>query len=103
LLSFSLKKNFFCSLEYFSIGFTDGNKPDAPADLLGIGGSLNSNSYGLDPSNSFDCYLDGRHHPLEYQTGPVGVGSVFGCGLLINSKNELAVFFTHNGILMGKF
>jgi hypothetical protein len=50
-----------------------------------------------------DCILAGTVHHLEYPTGLIGEVAVFGCGLLLNSKNELAVFFTHKGLLMGKF
>jgi hypothetical protein len=30
-------------------------------------------------------------------------GSVFGCGLLMDPDNKLTIFFTLNGILLGKF
>jgi hypothetical protein len=29
------------------------------------------------------------------------IGDVLGCGLLMNPGNELSIFFTGNGILMG--
>jgi hypothetical protein len=32
-----------------------------------------------------------------------GPGDVLGCGLLIDPDNELAIFFTLNGSLMGQF
>jgi hypothetical protein len=32
-----------------------------------------------------------------------GPGNVAGCGLLLNAENKLFIFFTFNGILLGKF
>jgi hypothetical protein len=98
LLNFHLNK-FFCSLEFFSVGFTDGNKP--VDDLMGVGDV--PNSYGLNPCNDMNSMLAGRVHKLECPTWPIHSVAIFGCGLLLNSKNELAVFFTHKGLLMGKF
>jgi hypothetical protein len=53
------------------------------------------------------CLLAGTRHWFEWPTGAIrpewnGRGDVMGCGILLNSKNELAIFFTANGILMGK-
>jgi hypothetical protein len=81
------------------VGFTNGEKP--ADDLMGIGDV--PNSFGLNPCNHMDCTLEGTVHELEYPTWPIDSVAVFGCGLLLNSKNELAVFFTHKGLLMGKF
>jgi hypothetical protein len=39
---------------------------------------------------------------LECPLGPIGEGDIIGCGLFLNSKDELAIFFTLNGILLGK-
>jgi hypothetical protein len=36
------------------------------------------------------------------ENGTIGEGAVLGCGLLLNAKNGLAVFFTFNGNLWGK-
>jgi hypothetical protein len=32
-----------------------------------------------------------------------GCGDVIGCGLLLYSANELYIFFTQNGIIMGQY
>jgi hypothetical protein len=61
-----------------------------------------SNSYGI-CLEVLVCWLSGKTHELQSNEAFDAGGTVFGCGLLLNSKNELAVFFTHNGILMGKF
>jgi hypothetical protein len=38
-----------------------------------------------------------------YEDDSLGMDvSVIGCGILLNSENQLAVFFTLNGILLGK-
>jgi hypothetical protein len=39
---------------------------------------------------------------MECPAGAIDRGDVIGSGLLLNSKNELAAFFTLNGILLGK-
>jgi hypothetical protein len=48
-----------------------------------------------------------KKHAFEWPNGaikPVWSGSdVVGCGLVLNPHNQLAIFFTVNGILMGKF
>jgi hypothetical protein len=30
-------------------------------------------------------------------------GNIYGCGLLLDPDNQLAIFFTLNGILLGEF
>jgi hypothetical protein len=55
------------------------------------------------------CYLgNNKEHYFEWPNGAIepewnnGKGDVVGCGILMNSKNEWAIFFTGNGILMGQ-
>jgi hypothetical protein len=50
----------------------------------------------------YHCHLSGKQHKLEYPTGEFNGGAVVGCGLLLNSKNELAIFFSWNGRPLGK-
>jgi hypothetical protein len=52
----------------------------------------------------YDYWLAGKQHKFEHPrpNGAIVTGGVFGCGLLLNPKNELAVFFTLNGNLLGK-
>jgi hypothetical protein len=54
-------------------------------------------------------YLLEEQHPFEWANDAIkpkrngkGKGDVYGCGLLLNSMNKLAIFFTLNGILMGQ-
>jgi hypothetical protein len=50
-------------------------------------------------------------YDLEWPAGAIrpkwdgndrGNGVVLGCGILFNSKNQLAIFFTFNGSLLGQ-
>jgi hypothetical protein len=68
-------------------------------------------SMGPDYDDVYDhCYLSGKFHLFQRPTGAIqppewieGPGDVFGCGLLLNPQNKLAIFFTGNGTLMGEF
>jgi hypothetical protein len=74
------------------MGFTDGSKPHFP-----VGGSPNSYSIAHD-----SLRLSGEKQDLDWPKGVIDGANAIGSGLLLNSKNELAVFFTFNGILRGK-
>jgi hypothetical protein len=83
----------------YTVGFTDGSKP-----AYSIGRA--PNSYGI---TGYDCtagirclWLSGKMHQLECATGFSAGPEVIGAGLLMNSQNELAVFFTRNRNLLGK-
>jgi hypothetical protein len=89
----------------YTVGFTDGSKP-----AYSVG--CTPNSYGI---TGYDCgfgannrglWLSGKMRKLECASGFSSAGAeaeVIGAGLLMNSQNELAVFFTRNGNLLGKF
>jgi hypothetical protein len=52
--------------------------------------------------------LSGKSHPFEWPNEAIkpkwnDQGDVIGCGLLLNPENEVSIFFTGNGILMGQF
>jgi hypothetical protein len=74
-----------------------------------IGDSLTSrvtNSYAMRDRNDL-CWLSGKSHPFEWSNCALkpewnGIGDVFGCGVSLNPVNELSIFFTGNGILMGQ-
>jgi hypothetical protein len=94
--NFPIFSSYWCSA-----GFTDGSEP--PFNTVGS----YPNSYGIAGYGGHKetfIWLSGKEHELECPTGFIKPGDVFGCGLLLNSKNEfeLAVFFTVNGILLGK-
>jgi hypothetical protein len=88
----------FSRYGYTSVGFTDGNK------TANCTVRFSPNYYGIDANvakiDSF--WLSGKEHELECPTGFIAGTNVFGSGLLLNSRNELAVFFTLNGNLLGK-
>jgi hypothetical protein len=85
----------------FNIGLSSGNIPNYSwvGDL--------PNSYAIEDSYDY-CWLSGKLHQFEWQNGAIqpewnshGQGNVLGCGLLLNPANELSIFFTGNGLLMG--
>jgi hypothetical protein len=52
--------------------------------------------------------ISGKKHAFEWPNGAEkptwnAVGDVFGCGLLLSPENELSIFFTLDGILLGPF
>jgi hypothetical protein len=48
-------------------------------------------------------WLSGKIHNWPNEAiEPNGCGDVYGSGLLLNPENELSIFFTGNGILMGQ-
>jgi hypothetical protein len=58
------------------------------------------NSYAI--STGFNlCYLAGETS-FELPRGVNG-RDVYGCGILMDPNDKLAIFFTLNGILMGQF
>jgi hypothetical protein len=73
----------------------------------------NGHSVGFAPNSyafyhCYSCWLSGNSHKFEWPNGVTrptwnGPGDVLGCGLLMSSNNELSIFFTGNGILMGQF
>jgi hypothetical protein len=83
----------FFSISYGNIGFSDGK-----------GGQFcSTNLYAIArDGGTYGYWLSGKKHKLESPIRAIDAGDVVGCGLMLNSKNELAVFFTVNGILCGK-
>jgi hypothetical protein len=69
----------------------------------------NSNSYGIPilGRHCYGCCLAGERHRFELPEGAnrpemKDNGNVFGCGLVLDPHNYLAIFFTLNGQLLGK-
>jgi hypothetical protein len=81
------------------VGLSSGNVPKGF-----VGGQ---NSYAI--QSGYDCCrLSGKEHGFEWPNGAIkpeskGQGDVLGCGLLLNSENEVSIWFTGNGLLMGQF
>jgi hypothetical protein len=67
------------------------------------------NSYAIDIGlhHCYGCLLAGEHHRFELPEGAIRPQmkeneNVFGCGLVLNSDNNLAMFFTLNGQLLSE-
>lgn len=68
-----------------------------------------TNSYAISSDDYDECSLEGEKHGLE-SAAEVDIfmkhkddGNIYGCGLLLDPDNQLAIFFTLNGILLGEF
>jgi hypothetical protein len=68
--------------------------------------------YGSSKGCGWRWIIGGTDHPFECLEDAIKPewkwaaregGNVAGCGLLLNSKNQLAIFGTLNGILLGQF
>jgi hypothetical protein len=87
------------------VGLSDGVIPDGAS----IG--LYPNSYAIATSGRYLhlCWLTGEGHHLELPEGVIKLKwksngiNVHGCGLVLDPKDNLAIFFTLNGKLMGEF
>jgi hypothetical protein len=85
---------------------------------FGLSGAITDNSWIGEYTNSYaipiggpychGCWLAGEHHHFELPEGAVEQeikehGNVFGCGLVLDPEDKLAIFFTLNGQLLGKW
>jgi hypothetical protein len=68
-----------------------------------------SNSYGIPivGHHCYGCWLAGEVHRFELPEGAVKPemeenGNVVGCGLVLDPDNEMAIFFSLNGKLLGE-
>jgi hypothetical protein len=89
-----------------ALGLTD----DAIPDNSSIHGYSNSYAIRIPIFHLFNEYwLDGEEHLFEWPEGAllqptrnIGSVNVYGCGLVLNPEDKLALFFTLNGKLFGK-
>jgi hypothetical protein len=78
-----------------TIGLSDGTNPDEHP------------KYFIPIHYYYACWLAGEEHRFEYPEGAIrprrvdGI-NVHGCGLVLDPKNKLSIFFTLNGILLGE-
>jgi hypothetical protein len=66
-----------------------------------------SNSYAIPNGYFYGCWLAGEVHQFELPEGSICLKrnrdiNVFGCGLVLDSEDKLAIFFTFNGQLLGE-
>jgi hypothetical protein len=73
-----------------------------------IGGYPNSYAISISTRYCNWCHLAGEHHRFQLPDGAIqpklmkeNGTNVYGCGLVIDPNDKLAIFFTLNGILMG--
>jgi hypothetical protein len=74
---------------------------------LAIGGYSNSYAIPIFGHHCFGCRLAGVPHHFELPEGAIlqemkPNGNVFGCGIVLDPDNKLAIFFTLNGQLLGE-
>jgi hypothetical protein len=87
------------------VGLSDGASPVPDNSWIG----QYSNSYAF-PRGGYlhQCWLAGNKHRFELPEGAIqpswkrNDNNVFGCGLVLYPEDNLAIFFTLNGKLMGE-
>jgi hypothetical protein len=82
------------------VGLSSGNIP------VGSCVCCPPNSYAFEDGCDY-CWISGKQYQFEWPNGAIkpkwnGKGDVVGCGLLLNPENEVSIFFTGNGILIGQ-
>jgi hypothetical protein len=98
------KSQFFAQFSWNTIGLSDGNNSGRRFSL-----GFTLNSYELSSDCDY-CYLAGESHKIEWPNGNNdadeysirGKRKTIGCGILLNPVNKLSIFFTFNGVLLGK-
>jgi hypothetical protein len=108
LIKLTKKFDHFLQFTRASVGFSDGTIPDD--DNLWEGQFLNSYAIQTGLFN-YECSLAGERHRFELPEGSVRPTrkwkwhslNVFGCGLVLDQEDKVAIFFTLNGQLLGEF
>jgi hypothetical protein len=102
LITIDYKKFEFLTIFRCTVGLSD--VAIAVINNLRIG--YYPNSYAF--RHLHECWLAGERHPFELPEGalrprwkPNGM-NIYGCGLVLDPNDKLAIFFTLNGILMGE-
>jgi hypothetical protein len=97
--------NYFPKIFRCRIGLSNGT----PAEGELIGDYPNSYAITTVPHLLNWCHLAGETHRFELPNGAirpkvkVSDTNVYGCGLVMDPNDKLAIFFTVNGTLMGQF
>jgi hypothetical protein len=109
----------FHNFRFLYVGLSNGKIPDDQE------AQYSPNCYGIYDRDHDNYWHDGQRQRLELPSGAIIPewkarlpfelatdpnrpewnyhGDVIGCGLLLDSENELAIFFSLNGILRGLF
>jgi hypothetical protein len=106
-MPWNLKKNkwnskFPCKFRRFWVGLANG-------EISATGQwTCDSRNYHFFGNGRDYCCASRKKHIFEWQNGTTkptwnGEGDVVGCGLVLSPDNQLAIFYTGNGILMGQF
>jgi hypothetical protein len=96
-------KKFSCKFSRYYVGLSNGNISDDGQWIPP------TQSYYYFGSGSDYCTLDKNKHIFEWPNGTIKPiwngrrGDIIGCGLVLSPNNQLAIFFTLNGILLGQF
>jgi hypothetical protein len=95
----NFSKSEFSLYSGYFVGLSDGQNCD------GFSLGITPNSYCISDGGIY-YYMSGVGEcRFEWQNGVfpklIGPGNVAGCGLVLNPKNKLSIFFTWNGILLG--
>jgi hypothetical protein len=78
-------------------------------DDLWIGYDPNSYAILVYDYADYECRLSGEEHHFELPEGGIqpirkrNRNNVFGCGLVVDPEDKLAIFFTLNGKIMSEF
>jgi hypothetical protein len=93
---------FSCKFSTFWISLANGEISAAGQWIC------NSRNYHFFGNGHDHCYPNTKKHIFEWPNRAIkpkwnGRGDVVGCGLVLSPNNQLAIFFTGNGILMGQF
>jgi hypothetical protein len=96
---------FFNFSDGIKFGFSEADGSSKYCTSIGY----HPNSYAIGCYGSVDdCQIAGKRHLFEWPPEAIrpkskAKGNVYGCGLLLDQYDKLAVFFTLNGTLIGKF
>jgi hypothetical protein len=93
------KNDNFFPFRGLRVGFSDGAIPDGQFSF-----TAHFHSYFIACYWNSSSVAEGRHTNCLHYPERVswrGIGDVYGCGIFVDPKDELTIFFTLNGQLVG--